>query len=363
MKDTVVFLCSSKEITRERRGYFKAFTKRVNVLCIPEADGGTYEKLESLIPDDCNPILIIHPDSFPRRLPHGLVTTSVPTACFNIDTYESLSGRIDFSMLFDYAFVFHPGYDSRFQAGGHPRSICIAHAVEADLFTAEDLPRIYEVGWVGRLDGKKYSIRRRSIQKLNQLFKMNDINRHYSPEEMSMVYRQSQIVVNLSRDDFLQDANLRCFEAMASGALLVTPSPTELSELGFVEGIHYVAYRSDGELESVVRFHIAHEAERKAIANAGRELVLQKHTYDYRAQTILDILAHDNGQHFAPARQWDAARVSQIYVRYFAGSLLIDPALRELKEVRKYSARMALNPLLWVLKAFLVHLKMLLLAL
>jgi hypothetical protein len=146
MNSTVVFLCSEDELTRERRGYFNAFSKKVHVLCIPLADAGTYEKLENLISVAVNPILVLHPDSYPRRLPQDLVRSPIPTGCFNIDTFESINRRIHFSMLSDYAFVFHPGYEVTFQAAGHPRAICLSHAVEADLFVSEDLPRIYEVG-------------------------------------------------------------------------------------------------------------------------------------------------------------------------------------------------------------------------
>lgn len=360
MQNTVLFLCSEYELTRERRGYFKAFNKRTNVKCLSPAEAGAYEELEQLISVETNPMLILHLDSYPRRLPHNLVSSSVPTGCFNIDTFEYVDNRIQFSMLFDYAFVFHPRFDQFFQNAGHPKAVCLPHAVEADLFTEENLPRNYEVGWVGRLDGKKYSVRRRCIQNLNKLFKMNDIDRYYSPEEMATIYKQSKVVVNLSRDDYLQDANLRCFEAMAAGALLVTPNPTEMAELGFVEGIHYVSFKGEAELGSLIRFYLDDEDKRQEIAHAGQKLVLQKHTYDYRVQTILDILTQDNGQHFAPARKWDKARVHKIYARYFSESLLIEPALRELGEIRKHSRKMTWEVFPQVIKAFLVRLKMLL---
>ena len=359
MKDCIVFLCSEHELTRERRGYFRAFSKKVDVFCIPSASE-EYEELNELLPTHLNPLLILHPDAYPRRLPHGLVNASAPTGCFSIDTYEYVNSRIRFSMLFDYAFVFHPGYDSLFLSKGHPRPLCIGHAVEADIFTGEDLTRIYEVGWVGRLNGKKYSIRRRCIQRLNNIFKMNDISQHYSPEEMSVIYRQSKVVVNLSRDDYLQDANLRCFETMAAGALLITPKPTEMDELGFIEGVHYIGYEQEFEIENLIRFYLEHESERLTITCAARKLVLQKHTYDYRVKTILDVLARDNKKHFAPARKWDIKKISKIYIRYFAGSLLVGPALRELDQLKKYSRKAAWQMAPLVIKAFLIRLKLIL---
>jgi spore maturation protein CgeB len=51
---------------------------------------------------------------------------------------------------------------------------------------------------------------------------MNEWWRLYTYEEMVKVYQRSKIVVNVGRDDYPQDANLRVFEAMAAGALLIT---------------------------------------------------------------------------------------------------------------------------------------------
>jgi hypothetical protein len=356
----VIFLCGENEIDRERRGYFRAFSRQVRTVWVPQVKKDGEEILEALIPDELNPILILHPDSYPRRLPQGIAASPAPTACFCIDTYESVEARIRFAMLFDYAFVFHPQFDQQFQQAGHPRAVCLPHAVEAELFQQPEQPRIYEVGWVGRLDGKNYAVRRRLITGLKSRFHMNDADRYYTPEEMATVYQQSKIVVNLSRDDYLQDANLRCFEAMASGALLMTPKPTELADLGCVEGVHYVTFEREADLYERVQFYLAHETERYAIAQAAQSLVLQEHTYDRRVQTILNILTEDHGQHFAPARHWDQAKIHTIYLRYFAESLLVEPALGELRKLRAISRPMTWQMLPAIVKAFLVRLKMVL---
>jgi len=82
---------------------------------------------------------------------------------------------------------------------------------------------------------------------------MNDWSRRYEPEEMARIYRQSKIIVNIARDDFPQDANLRTFEAMATGALLLTSLPTELTEIGFEDGVHFVGFRKEAEIAPLVR--------------------------------------------------------------------------------------------------------------
>ncbi len=338
--DCVVFICQNKELTRERRGYYRAFAKIITTVCVPPPSQYSYENLKDIIPHNLHPILILQPEASPR-LPHGLVDTKIPTACFQIDTDSFTASRMRWSMLFDYAFVFHPGFDLIFQSAGHPRAICLPHAVESDLFEEPEQERIYDVGWVGNLQGSHYSARRYYLEELRSRFRMNDISHYYSVEAMASIYKQSKIVVNISRDDYPKDANLRCFEAMAAGALLVTSKPSELAEIGLTEGIHFVTYEQKSEICEIVKFYLEHDNERTAIGSAAKSFVLKQHTYDQRVRIILDLLSQDNGKLFAPARNWDQAQVHATYLHYFAKHLQLDAVFREMREIRKISPQMA----------------------
>lgn len=353
----ILFLCEKSELNRERYGYFKAFSKHLEVICISPNNKLDNNAINQIV-SNFDPILIIHPDPPSSLFPKGLVEQKIPTACFQIDTFSGTKKRIKWSMLFDYVFVFHPKFDWTFQKSGHPRSVCLTHAVEADLFDGLELSRIYEVGWVGNLQGREYDKRRRIIEKLKTNFCMNDVSHFYNSEEMATVYKQSKIVVNISRDDYPQDANLRCFEVMASGALLITQKPTELDQIGFIEGTHYIAYNKESQIPSLVKFYLEHEKERIKISNNGRLLVLSKHTYDHRVKTILDILSQDNGQLFSPARNWNKIQESQIYLHYFAKRLMLDSALKELREIRNISRFRALLNLPLIIKSFIRSLQL-----
>jgi spore maturation protein CgeB len=81
---------------------------------------------------------------------------------------------------------------------------------------------------------------------------------------------------------------MRVFEAMASGALLVTNRDADdLNEL-FKEGFHLVCYESKEELISKIRYFLEHDEERREIARRGREEVMTKHTYQIRVREILE---------------------------------------------------------------------------
>ena len=106
-----------------------------------------------------------------------------------------------------------------------------------------------------------------------------------------------------------------------------------------------------------VRYYLEHEQEREEIAQAARSLVMQKHTYDARVQTILDTLNQNQGKFFAPARQWDKAKVHAIYLQYFAESMMLEAALNELHRLRSYSSFKAWSMFPTVLKCFLIKLR------
>ncbi len=109
----------------------------------------------------------------------------------------------------------------------------LPHAVRKDFFLGVDPSREFEIAWIGQTSGEFYKTRAQWLPKLAQEFHTNDWSRWYSVAEVANVYRRSQIVVNIGRDDFPQDANLRVFEVLASGTLLLTSMPTELAQLGF----------------------------------------------------------------------------------------------------------------------------------
>ena len=283
------------------------------------------------------PSLIVRPE-FPRfPLPWGLTEVDIPTVLFHQDTYAYTEPRIRWSMLFDYALLFHPGYEERFRRAGHPNLLTLPFGVVRALFDRPEQPRVFEVGWVGRSDWSIYATRQRMLPELARHFRMNDWNRHYTPEEMAEVYRRSKVAVNIARDDYLQDANMRAFEAMAGGALLIARVPSELTALGFEEGVHFVGYRQPDEIVPLVERYLRDAAARQRIAQAARQKVLQEHTYDHRAAALLERIQRDAGRLSAPARLWPEAAVRLSYLGFYAHHSRPDLAWRQLRKLSRQS--------------------------
>ena len=336
----ILVLSLQKELLRESNAYARAFHRKG--FCIVGVEmgfplNGDLSQLLRLCPEQ--PSLILHPESATPYLPSGLSQVAIPTASFQIDTYTYTRRRIAWSMLFDHVFVFHPGYDAEFRAAGHPGAHFLPHAVDAELFAGEELERTFEVGWVGQVHGPIYRRREMIVRMLSEAFRMNDFGRRYSLEEMAKVYSQSRIVVNIGRDDFPQDANLRTFEAMGAGALLITSLPSELTQIGFEEGVHFIGYREVQEIKPLVRKYLAEDSARKSIGDAARGKVLREHTYDQRVERLLDHVERCNKKLLAPARAWPEERVRLACLDYFAGNGAIKYAAKELRRIAQLNLK------------------------
>lgn len=340
---TILVLCLEDNLCNTLACYARAIRRSgVQLVCVRKGFplNGTLEDLLGLCPE--RPSLILHPEADMPYLPWGLTNVDIPTACFQVDTYAYTRRRLAWSMLFDQAIVFHPGFESRFQQAGHPGARFFAHAVEADLFSGEEVRRIFDIGWVGQVQGAIYSKREPILVSLAKTFRMNDLAGRYTLAEMARVYQQSRIVVNIGRDDYPQDANLRTFEAMAAGALLITQLPSELTAIGFVDGLHFLGYREAKDIAVLVRKYLGDEVARKHIATAGREKVLREHTYEVRVKEWMGHIPEDRKKLLAPARHWNEGRVRRTYLDYFAANGALEQAAAELPKIARRSSKDAL---------------------
>jgi hypothetical protein len=281
------------------------------------------------------PDLIYLPDLHRTPIPSGLTTIDIPTLNVNEDTYAYTDRRVRWSMLFDYTLVFHPGFEDRFRAAGHPRPMFLPLAVDRDVLEGPEEERTFDVGFVGRTDTYLYTTRLRVLSMLDGNFRMNDWRRRYCPQEMVKIYRMSKIVINIPREDYLEEANMRVFEVMGSGALLLTRLPTELSDMGFQEGVHFIGYRREEELVPLIRRFLADDAARLKIAGNGHEVVWRDHTYDSRAARILDQVQSDEGRLLAPARRWSQEQIALVYLDHYAAHMYLNRAHEEWRTIAR----------------------------
>lgn len=104
--------------------------------------------------------------------------------------------------------------------------------------------------------------------------------------QLPALYSRARVGFNYS---IRGEINMRVFETLAAGALLVTNRvrPQALAALGLREGEHYVAYGSPHELWECLDRWLADADHRERIAAAGHAVAVSRHTYVHRVQQLL----------------------------------------------------------------------------
>jgi spore maturation protein CgeB len=107
--------------------------------------------------------------------------------------------------------------------------------------------------------------------------------------EMYRILSRSRITLNHHGNIAPYANNRRLYEATGVGALLITDSKKDLHEM-FNPGKEVVAYSTPEECVELIQYYLEHEDEGQAIARAGQERTIQKHTCYERTRELLDIV-------------------------------------------------------------------------
>ncbi|MEK6712337.1 MAG: glycosyltransferase, partial [Nitrospinota bacterium] len=210
-------------------------------------------------------------------IPRGLERCPAPTACIVGDPHRGVRGRRMYARLFDHVFVYQRNYLHLF--GEHPPGAVhwLPNACDTEVVRDLGVPRDLDVAQIGRIRGAN-RMRGPVMAALAEKYKVNE-QRFYLMREIPEVYSRAKIVVNIPMGD---DLNIRFFEALSCGALLLTRRDANGQEELFQEGVHYAAYGSERELFEKVDHYLRHGEERERIAAAGRAEALRRHTLEHR---------------------------------------------------------------------------------
>lgn len=108
-------------------------------------------------------------------------------------------------------------------------------------------------------------------------------------EEAPMIYRCSEINLNITLKSILTGIPLRSFEIMGNQGFLLTNYQREYEDY-FENGIDYAYYTDYEDLERKTEYYLTHDKERREIARNGYRKVKEAHTYKNRVDTILKII-------------------------------------------------------------------------
>jgi hypothetical protein len=255
--------------------------------------------------------------------PNGFEKLDCPTAIYLVDVHLDFDLRASMAPFFDYIFVAQKDYVERFQQLGFRQVHWLPFACDMEIHGYRSLQKEWDIGFVGHVHSPE---RVRRLKLLASRYRMNDYWKSYPKEQISEVYSRSKIVFNTSING---DLNMRVFEALASGSMLLTDRIANGQSDLFKPGLHLVEYSDDRNLFEQIDYYLNHPEEREKIASQGCLLVAQQHTYGHRVETILDTVFSRGGpQLTAQARNMRPSEVrhaySRIYTRFQMSDALLD---------------------------------------
>lgn len=213
--------------------------------------------------------------------PLNLDALPCPKACYLIDSHLYLDFHLEWAKQFDMVFIAQREYLEEFRRQGM-RTHWLPLACDPEVHRRFDEPKIHSVGFVGEIN---------SGSRCEALLKIvaSQIQLHYDRcymEDMARIFSKSKIVFN---EALKNDLNMRVFEAMSTGSLLLTDMARNSGqdEL-FRDGEDYAVYR-DNTVGDVARFYLDNDELREQIAARGQLLVHNAHTYAHRVDDLLAV--------------------------------------------------------------------------
>ena len=127
------------------------------------------------------------------------------------------------------------------------------------------------------------------------------------PDEWVKIFNASKIVLNITpRKLLIKEAyidemdekdfrmcNTRVFEILGCGAFQLIDAKADAMTL-FEDRKHLVFYKNVDELINLAKLYLHNPEERKRIAENGRQIALEKHTYKHRIEEILSIIGQND---------------------------------------------------------------------
>lgn len=265
-----------------------------------------------LINKKINPDLIFFCEGGSMKLfPQALESLKCLTAWYAIDTHMDLDKHLVISKFFDVTFLAQKEYVNNFLKNGILNTYWMPLAYDNNMSPEIKHEKIYDISYIGSNNKEMHPVRFDLIKKLKDTFP-NSYFGCANGKDMYKIYAQSKIVFNKSINN---DINMRYFEAMGNGAILLTDKIINngVDDL-FEKNKHYLIYDESNIIT------IANNYLEKHINNNQYHLedfIKANHTYDLRVAKILETI-NSHKKQFYKIRDLDYANVFLMLQNYSA---------------------------------------------
>jgi spore maturation protein CgeB len=169
------------------------------------------------------------------------------------------------------------------------------------LYRDLNLPRIYDVTFVGRCYGERKSfvqgIQKKGV-KIAAFGQGWGSRGRISQADLIRIHNESKISLNISLASTGNKTQIkgRDFEAVACGSLLLTKDTEEIGRY-FIPGEEIVTYQDLNDASEKIEYYLKNEQKRKEIARKGYERFMKDHTMERRLSEILSFAQKKQKHH------------------------------------------------------------------
>jgi FkbM family methyltransferase len=206
-----------------------------------------------------------------------------PAAWWVIDTHLNLPWYLDSAPEFNWLFAAQRDAVEQFRNAGC-EATWLPLACDPGIHRKHKVEKSLDVCFVGHLfDGHRADL----VALIQKRFPISFVGQRFF-DEMAQTYSMARTVFNRS---IRNDVNMRFFEALACGSLLVTNDLAENGQEDLArDGVHLATYRDRDELVDKIAFYLKKGELRERLASAGRALALEQHTYRHRMEKLLGLV-------------------------------------------------------------------------
>jgi hypothetical protein len=243
------------------------------------------DNLYDVLPEGWRPHLVVAIPAAGLAPYRHTTKLSCPTAYVAVDTWQCLPDYMD-TLHYDFVFEAQREYIPYLEAAGSRHVFWLPLACAPKVHRRVAAAKEHDIAFVGATRALVHRERAHLLELLKRHFSVLHLKEIHGPE-ISEHFARGRLAFNACA---VGDLNMRVFEAMAMGCVLLTNRSAGKNGLFefFEEGKHLISYDSPEELVAQARRYLGDEQSLEAIAEAGYGEVLAKHTYGHRVQAILD---------------------------------------------------------------------------
>ncbi|WP_299092527.1 glycosyltransferase [uncultured Metabacillus sp.] len=296
----ILFLTRDRSQQMEKSSYYIAEEMKKQCDLMLWTEDGHILKILTQLPD--KPDFIFLNDFLdPRLCPQivGLEKVNIPKGMIFHDISYKIQERKEYVKKNKIDFIF-PHYRDAFLRW-YPelahRLVWLPHHVNIEVYKDFQLPKTINWLIMGAIVRHIYPLREIMLNTMK-----NQPGFVYHPHPG---YTEVQNVNSgsLIGDDYAKEINrskmfltcnsvygytlMKYFEVLGCNTLLMAPATKETTDLGLIDGVHFIAVNRDNFMEKA-KYYLIHEEERKAISQNGYEFVRAHHSTKARVQHLLE---------------------------------------------------------------------------